>query len=533
MYWWDKAAELVRQGKVRRFGFITTNSLRQTFNRRVLETHLAAKNPVSLIFAVPDHPWVDATDGAAVRISITVAEAGEREGVLGRVKNETRGDGEGAKVELGEQAGKIFADLTIGANVAAAESLKANERISYRGVSLVGSGFLVTAEEASNLGLGRVPDLENYFKVFRSGRDLTSTPRSLLVIDLLGLEAEEVRHKYPEVYQWVLERVKPERDQNNRAGYRDVWWVFGEPRKEFRQALIGLDRFIATPRTAKHRFFTFLSTRTMPESEVVAIALDDAFFLAVLSSKIHITWALAAGGWLGVGNDPRYTNTRCFDPFPFPDCDEAQRARVRELGEGLDAHRKRQQAAHPSLTITDMYNVLEKLRADVALSERERHTHELGLVSVLRQLHDELDAAVADAYGWPHALSDAEILARLVELNAVRAAEERAGRVRWLRPEFQHPAGRATQTALDTGTHDPAAATTPATARRDKLPWPKTVPEQARAVRQALAARGGVTTPAELAQTFSRARVRAVEELLQTLAALGQAREVEAGRYVA
>jgi hypothetical protein len=116
----------------------------------------------------------------------------------------------------------------------------------------------------------------------------------------------------------------------------------------------------------------------------------------------------------------------------------------------------------------------------------------------------------------------------------VRAAEERAGHIRWLRPEFQHPAGRATQTALDTGTHDPAATTTPATAaRRDKLPWPKTVPEQARAVRQALAAHGGVTTPAELARTFTRARVRAVEELLQTLAALGQAREVEAGRYVA
>lgn len=272
----------------------------------------------------------------------------------------------------------------------------------------------------------------------------------------------------------------------------------------------------------------------MSDSTVVMIALDDAFFLGVLSSNIHVRWSLAAGGRLGVGNDPRYTKANSFDPFPFPDCDEVKKARVRELGEELDAHRKRQQAAHSSLTITDMYNVLEKLRAgDVALSERERRTHELGLVSILQQLHDDLDAAVADAYGWAAtALPDADILARLVELNSVRAAEERAGRVRWLRPEFQHPAGRATQTALDTGT--PAAPPIAATsARRDKLPWPKTVPEQARAVRQALAARGGVTTPAELAATFSRARVRAVEELLQTLAALGQAREVEAGRYVA
>jgi len=109
MYWWDKAAELVRRGKVRRFGFITTNSLRQTFNRRVLETHLgAAKNPVSLIFAVPDHPWVDATDGAAVRISMTVAEAGEREGVLGNVVSETRSDGDGTNVELVQDQATSF-----------------------------------------------------------------------------------------------------------------------------------------------------------------------------------------------------------------------------------------------------------------------------------------------------------------------------------------------------------------------------------------------------------------------------------------
>jgi len=72
MYWWHKAAELTRQSKVNQFGFIATNSLGQTFNRRVLEPHLAGKSPLSLSFAVPDHPWVDSADGAAVRISMTV-----------------------------------------------------------------------------------------------------------------------------------------------------------------------------------------------------------------------------------------------------------------------------------------------------------------------------------------------------------------------------------------------------------------------------------------------------------------------------
>ena len=83
MFWWEKAALSARAynakaGKgTRRFGLITTNSLRQTFNRRVVESHLAdPKKPLSLLFAIPDHPWVDTLYGAAVRIAMTV-ELGE------------------------------------------------------------------------------------------------------------------------------------------------------------------------------------------------------------------------------------------------------------------------------------------------------------------------------------------------------------------------------------------------------------------------------------------------------------------------
>jgi hypothetical protein len=56
MFWWDKAAKLARSGAIRRFGLITTNSLRQTFNRRVLERHLAAEPPLALRFASPTIP---------------------------------------------------------------------------------------------------------------------------------------------------------------------------------------------------------------------------------------------------------------------------------------------------------------------------------------------------------------------------------------------------------------------------------------------------------------------------------------------
>ena len=205
--------------------------------------------------------------------------------------------------------------------------------------------------------------------------------------------------------------------------------------------MAGLSRYIATVETSRRRFFVFLDAAILPDNKLVNIALDDAYFLGVLSSRIHVTWALAAGSHLGVGNDPVYVKTACFEKFPFPAATDAQQARIRALAEQLDAHRKRQQAQHPKLTLTDMYNVLEKLRAGEPLTAKDKTVHEQGLVSVLRELHDELDAAVCDAYGWPARRSGRrrEILARLVALNAERAAEEAQGLVRWLRPEYQAP----------------------------------------------------------------------------------------------
>jgi hypothetical protein len=530
MYWWNVAAHLVREGRVQRFGFITTNSLRQTFNRRVLEQHLAAKKPLSLIFAIPDHPWVDSADGAAVRIAMTTARVGQLEGDLKHVTKEMpHPDGE-IEVVLVAQHGIIHADLTVGADIAATVPLQANEGLSGRGVQLIGAGFIVTPEEAKELGLGRIAGLEKHIRLYRNGRDLTGTPRDVLAIDLFGLKAEEVRQRFPEVFQWVLDRVKPERDQNNRPSYRENWWVFGEPRGNFRPALVGLRRYIATVETAKHRFFVFLDSSILPDNMLVNFALDDAFFLGVLSSRIHVVWALASGGTLE--DRPRYNKTRCFETFPLPRVSESQQVRIRELAESLDAHRKRQQAQHPKLTLTDIYNVLEKLRAGTPLDAGEQVTHEQGLVSVLRQLHDDLDAAVAGAYGLPVTATDDKILTHLSALNSQCAAEERAGNIRWLRPSFQHPATTTTQATLDTGDAEtvPVPSKTKATA---KLAWPKTLAEQAQAVRAALST---IAVPADavaLARTFKNAKTDRIEDILETLASLGQARALPDGRYVA
>ena len=125
MYWWHQAAELTRTGRLRRFGFITTNSLKQSFNRQIIEGHLGAEQPLSLVFAVPDHPWVDAADGAAVRIAMTVGGWRVPPGTLSRVVAErlARSTRTGCNVTFQQDQGRINADLTVGADLSATAAL--------------------------------------------------------------------------------------------------------------------------------------------------------------------------------------------------------------------------------------------------------------------------------------------------------------------------------------------------------------------------------------------------------------------------
>jgi len=226
------------------------------------------------------------------------------------------------------------------------------------------------------------------------------------------------------------------------------------------------------------------------------------------------------------------------------------RARIAQLAEQIDAHRKRQKAAHPGLTLTGMYNVLESLRQldagldTTPLNAKEKTIHEHGLVSILRELHDALDAAVLAAYGWSdlapalvgapggttpladkpaaQAAAEEELLTRLVALNAQRAREEAQGHIRWLRPEFQAPnAGQApaTQGELETDQEQ-----TPAAAPSAKTPWPKTLPEQVQALRAAIASTGAPLGVEAIASRFKGAKRERVAEVLETLVALGQLR---------
>ena len=317
----------------------------------------------------------------------------------------------------------------------------------------------------------------------------------------------------------------------------------------------------------------FLDASILPDHMLIAIALDDAYALGVLSSQLHIEWALATGGTLE--DRPRYNKSRCFETFPFPDEDTGLtpqlHERIAHLAEHIDAHRKRvlgqvgsagrdfasearmsapqtppapalpatappttAPATTTPLTLTGLYNVLQALREGRPLTPKEKAIHTQGLVGVLRELHDELDAAVLQAYGLPATASTDDILAHLVQLNAQRAQEEAQGRVRWLRPAFQNPQNSLQiQEHLAQGQQAPepdfdiekplSKAEQPAA-----QPWPATLPEQVRAVAAVLAASAApLTLPAIEARFKGRGPwKKGLPTLLQTLEALGRAQPV-------
>jgi hypothetical protein len=266
-------------------------------------------------------------------------------------------------------------------------------------------------------------------------------------------------------------------------------------------------------------------------------------------------------------------------PLPLPGSPESLKADIRAVAEELDAFRKGRQAEHPKLTLTQMYNVLERLKAmeaahrassvipgrsaaegkgihsgasvsgspslafgspgmtrggTVALTPDEERIKDEGLILILKELHERLDALVFQAYGWPADLTDEEILERLVALNAERAKEEAAGLVRWLRPDYQIPRFAKGAAAAKTEEFDLGANVV---AIDRALPdFPKDRHEDSLAVEHALLSAGRPMDAAALARGFKRGGKRIeprIEQALMTLVRYGRITMTADGRYLA
>ncbi len=533
MYWWDRAAEILaaKGTPTRRFGFVTTNSITQEFSGRVIKNRMEGKNPISLLMAIPDHPWTKSTkEAAAVRIAMTVAGQGEHKGQLRETVREERLDTDQPEVEFSDQIGNINRDLTIGTDITRLVALRSNEGMSFRGMTFMGAGFVLPPSAANELS--KNPKEGAVIVPYISGRDMTTRIRGVSIIDLYGWSLDKVRSELPRVYQHLLSTVKPVRERDRRASYRERWWIFAEPRSEFREAVKDCSRYIATSQTAKHRVFQFLNKLWLPDQTLVLITSDDSYVLGLLSSHHHVIWSIRAGGWLGVGNDPRYSNSRTFDPFPFPSPGDLLKAKIRAVAEELDAFRKERQKEHPHLTLTQMYNVLEKLKANNELDEDDERIKNEGLILILKELHEKLDALVFEAYGWPTTLSDEQILEKLVALNHERAEEEKRGHVRWLRPDYQIPrfgkgldkmAAKEEQVEADLGI---------AAEGVKKGSFPTGAVEQTAAVFAALASAKNAITVGDIAGSYRKTKnlEKNIAEVLGSLARLGHVATRD-GRY--
>lgn len=448
MQWWDRAAHtlVAPNSPLKRFGLVTTNSITQDFNRRVIAKYLEKSvspgeeglTKLSLVYAIPDHPWTKASkDSAAVRIAMTVAEIGSRAGELVEVTLEKGLDSDTPIIETSPSFGEIHADLSVGSDLTQAKPLLANEGLSNTGMLLAGQGFKLERRDVDRLvGLDGSRARE-VIKPYVGGGELLNRPRDRSVVDFGGYTETAARQSFPATYGHILQTVKPERDSNPQKARRENWWLFGRSNTALRSALADIDRFILTTETAKHRVFQFRDAHTIPDHMAISITLSDAYSLGVLSSQTHVIWSLSAGGTLE--DRPRYTKVVCFDPFPFPDPTPAQRATIADLAEELDATRKLALAEVPGLTITELYNLRDKLRSGATLSKADQDRAMAARAGIVNRLHEQIDAAVAAAYGWPVDLAPSEIVTRLVALNAERTAEEKAGKIRWLRPDYQEP----------------------------------------------------------------------------------------------
>lgn len=383
-YWYRRAADHLPPGG--RAGLVGTNSIAQGRGREASLDYVVEQGGV-ITDAVRTQKW---PGEAKVHVSIV------------NWVHEPAGAPQRFVLDDEPVPGGIATDLVPAAlSTVDARVLAGNEGVAFQGPIPVGDGFILDEAEAQRLRARSDADYTDVVRPYLVGDDLTEDPEQRprrWIIDFATMPLEQASH-YPAALAVVRERVKPERDRNNRAAYRRYWWRFAEPRSSMRQALLGLDRYAAVAATGKRTLFVWCDPSWCPSNLVYAIARDDDYSFGVLSSTPHALWAARRGSTLK--GDPRYTNTTVFATFPWPDPTPMQRDRIAEAARRLSAERAK--ACAGTRGLTEVYNLMEE-----------------GAFTDLAGVHRELDAAVADAYGWPAGVARGPfaVIPRLMALNA-------------------------------------------------------------------------------------------------------------------
>ncbi len=407
-YWFEKARAQIDAGHCRRAGLLATQAIRFQSNRPVLAR---IKQSGDIFHVVSDQEWrSNDTNVASVHISIICFDDGS----------------ESFRMLDGTQTSNINSDLTRGPDLTKAKPLLENRNLSFQGVGKVGD-FDITEEVALNMMAKPNPHGKPNSVVIRrwiNGVDIARRPRDVWIIDFGVDMPQSEAALYEAPFEYIREKVKPNRINNAMPWRAENWWLHGYPATTMRSSLAPLKRYIATPKVSKHRFFVWLTRDMLPSNLIIAIARDDDYMLGVLSSSVHELWSRHVGSQLRESESGgTYTPTTCFETFPFPEPDEEQRAKISTAADELNQLREnwlnpKDMLGEPALnadqlrrrTLTNLYN-------------------ESNYPSWLANAHTKLDAAVIAAYGWTIDLTDEQILDRLLNLNLNRAEgkEEEGG----------------------------------------------------------------------------------------------------------
>jgi hypothetical protein len=386
LYWFEKARSLIEAGKVKRAGLLGTQGIRSGTNRRILDR---LKETGDIFLAWDDEEWV--VEGAMVHVSIVGFDNGtEQDRTLD-----------------GKTVVSINADLTAGLDVTRAKRLKENAGRAFQGPVKVGK-FEITPELAQSMFEKKNPNSRPNSDVvvpWMNGSDLTERhSRGMFIIDFPVALPEHEAALYEAPFEYIKEVVKPKRDSNRSESRKENWWRLGASGRDMRKALSGLPRYLATVRHSKHRIFVWINAGTLPDSALVVFAFEDDLRFGVLQANPHTVWSLRKGSQVRERESGfRYTPESVFETYPFPNWTPEQAVAIATEAGSLEQLRQNWLAVDPEKrALTELYNEWP---------------------TWLEKAHERLDRAVHAAYGWEFPLSEDEILSRLLNLNAVRAAE--------------------------------------------------------------------------------------------------------------
>ncbi|MGH3473403.1 MAG: DNA methyltransferase [Aeromicrobium sp.] len=384
VYWFRRTVDHLKPGQ--RAGLVGTNSISQNRARSASLEYVVSKGGV-ITDAVSSQKW---PGEAKVHVSLVnwIAEPNKPIEAFVIDGVEVGGVGTDLREALSDRWDPVV--------------LPANTGVCFQGPIPVGAGFIIDASEAQALLARKDVNYSNVVRPYLTSDDIANSSThepSRWVVDF-GTKSLEAAGAFPRALRIIRERVKPDRERNRDARFRAEWWRFGRPRGEMRNALEGLERYVATGRHSKRLGLAWAEAWTMASDATNVFAFDDDFSMAVLQSRAHVAWAWQQSSTLK--GDLRYTPTSVFMTFPWPDrASEAQRERAADVCRRL-LIRRRELCGEHQVGLTKLYNAMDE-----------------GAYADLKALHRELDEAIADCYGWPKAMAqdDKELVRRLTELN--------------------------------------------------------------------------------------------------------------------